>query len=47
MLELATKRKTAVRWGVARSIFFAWVFTLPCAGACAALVWWITDLIFG
>jgi inorganic phosphate transporter, PiT family len=43
----ATKRKTAVRWGVARNIFFAWVFTLPCAGACAALVWWITDLIFG
>jgi PiT family inorganic phosphate transporter len=43
----ATKRKTAVRWGVARNILAAWVFTLPCAGACAALVWWITHAIFG
>ena len=43
----ATKRKTAVRWGVARSIFFAWVFTLPLAGACAAVVWWIVNAIFG
>jgi PiT family inorganic phosphate transporter len=43
----ATKRRSAVRWGVARSIFFAWVFTLPCAGACAALVWYLTNAIFG
>ncbi|MEY9888084.1 PiT family inorganic phosphate transporter [Catenulispora sp. MAP12-49] len=43
----ATKRKTAVRWGVARNILGAWLFTLPCAGACAALVWWITNAIFG
>ncbi|MBW8802549.1 MAG: inorganic phosphate transporter [Catenulisporales bacterium] len=43
----ATKRRSAVRWGVARNIFFAWVFTLPCAGACAALVWYGADAIFG
>ena len=43
----ATKRKTAVRWGVARNILWAWVFTLPSAGACAALVWWVTHAIFG
>jgi PiT family inorganic phosphate transporter len=43
----ATKRKSAVRWGVARNIVGAWVFTLPCAGACAALVWWVTNAIFG
>jgi PiT family inorganic phosphate transporter len=43
----ATKRRSAVRWGVARNIFFAWVFTLPCAGACAALVWVVTNAIFG
>jgi len=43
----ATKRRSAVRWGVARNIFFAWVFTLPCAGACAALVWYASNAIFG
>ncbi|GAA1972499.1 inorganic phosphate transporter [Catenulispora subtropica] len=43
----ATKRRSAVRWGVARNIGFAWVFTLPCAGACAAAVWWIANAIFG
>ncbi|NUP46460.1 MAG: inorganic phosphate transporter [Catenulispora sp.] len=43
----ATKRRSAVRWGVARNIGFAWVFTLPCAGACAAVVWWIGNAIFG
>ena len=43
----ATKRRSAVRWGVARNIFFAWVFTLPCAGACAAAVWWVGNAIFG
>jgi len=43
----ATKRKTAVRWGVARNILWAWLFTLPCAGLCAAIAWWITNAIFG
>ena len=43
----ATKRKNAVRWGVARNILGAWLFTLPAAGACAALVWWVTHAIFG
>ena len=43
----ATKRRSAVRWGVARNIFYAWIFTLPCAGGCAALVWYLTNAIFG
>ncbi|NUR29412.1 MAG: inorganic phosphate transporter [Catenulispora sp.] len=43
----ATKRRSAVRWGVARNIFFAWVFTLPCAALCAAAVWWVGNAIFG
>lgn len=30
----------AVRWGVARSIVWAWIFTLPAAAIVAALVWW-------
>jgi PiT family inorganic phosphate transporter len=33
----ATKRKTAVRWGVARNIVSAWVITLPAADICAAV----------
>jgi inorganic phosphate transporter, PiT family len=33
----ATKRVSAVRWGVARGIVVAWVLTIPAAGAVAAL----------
>jgi PiT family inorganic phosphate transporter len=32
----ATKRLSAVRWGVAGKILMAWIFTLP---ACVALSW--------
>ncbi len=32
----ATKRFSAVRWGVARSIVTAWVLTFPMAGLVAA-----------
>lgn len=35
----ATKRLSAVRWGVARSIVTAWVLTFPMAGAVAALTY--------
>ena len=34
----ATKRLSAVRWGVAGNILIAWVLTLPAAGLMAALV---------
>jgi PiT family inorganic phosphate transporter len=30
---------SAVRWGVARSIVWAWVLTIPAAGSVAAIVW--------
>lgn len=33
----ATKRLSAVRWGVARSIVTAWVLTFPAAGSAAAI----------
>jgi PiT family inorganic phosphate transporter len=33
----ATRRLSAVRWGVARSIVIAWVLTFPMAGLAAAL----------
>jgi len=38
----ATKRFSAVRWGVARSIVMTWIITFP---ACAALGWIIASLL--
>jgi PiT family inorganic phosphate transporter len=38
----ATKRLSAVRWGVARSILTAWVLTFPAAGLAAALCYWLS-----
>ena len=35
----ATRRFSAVRWGVAGNIVTAWVLTLPAAAAVAALTW--------
>jgi PiT family inorganic phosphate transporter len=35
----ASRRLSAVRWGVAGNIVMAWVLTIPCAGAMAALVY--------
>ena len=42
----ATKRFSAVRWGVARSIVAAWVLTFPAAGLAAAVVYWICHFVF-
>ena len=42
----ATKRFSAVRWGVARSIVAAWVLTFPMAGAVAAVIYWICKYVF-
>ncbi|MEK6527417.1 MAG: inorganic phosphate transporter [Nitrospirota bacterium] len=38
----ASKRLSAVRWGVGRSIILAWVFTLP---ACAGIAWLIYKIL--
>lgn len=43
----AAKRLSAVRWGVAGQIVTAWVLTLPCAAAVAALVYGVTSLFGG
>ncbi|MFC0629184.1 inorganic phosphate transporter [Kribbella deserti] len=40
----ATKRVSAVRWGVARGIVTAWVLTIPAAGAVAAVTYFIAHL---
>ena len=40
----ATKRFSAVRWGVARSILTAWVLTFPMAAIAAALCYYLAHL---
>jgi PiT family inorganic phosphate transporter len=42
----ATKRFSAVRWGVARSIVTAWILTFPMAGSAAALVYFLFRFVF-
>ena len=42
----ATKRVSAVRWGVARSIVVAWILTFPAAGSVAALVYLVLKFVF-
>ena len=41
----ATKRFSAVRWGVARSIVTAWVLTFPAAGLAAAVAYLILRFV--
>lgn len=43
----ATKSLKAVRWGVAKDIVGAWIFTFPGAGLAAAICMWILMPIFG
>jgi PiT family inorganic phosphate transporter len=40
----ATKRLSAVRWGVTVNLLWAWVLTIPVSGALAALVYFIVQL---
>ena len=42
----ATKRRSAVRWGLARSIVFAWILTMPAAALVAGLSYWALHLVF-
>jgi PiT family inorganic phosphate transporter len=37
----ATRRLSAVRWGVATRIVWAWVMTIPASAAIAALTYWV------
>jgi len=37
---------SAVRWGVAGDIVWAWVLTIPCSAFIAALAWWLGRQIF-
>src|SRR5438876_828008 len=41
----ATRRLSAVKWGVAGRIVWAWILTIPAAGIIAALSFWIVETI--
>src|SRR5215203_2957627 len=43
----ATRRLSAVRWGVAGNIVVAWIVTLPAAGMVAAVAYFLTNLLVG
>ncbi len=40
----ATKRFSAVKWGIAGKIIWAWILTIPFSGLCGALVYWLLDM---
>jgi inorganic phosphate transporter, PiT family len=42
----STHRMSAVRWGVAGNIVWAWIFTIPASGFVAAIAYWISLQIF-
>jgi len=42
----ATRRASAVRWGVAGNIVWAWIFTIPASAFVAAIGYWLSMLIF-
>ncbi len=39
------QRFSAVRWGVASRIVWAWVVTIPASASVAALSWWVLRLL--
>jgi len=41
----ATNRLSAVRWGLAGRIVWAWILTIPAAGTMAALAYWLLSTI--
>lgn len=40
----ATRRLSAVRWGIAGRIVWAWIFTIPAAASIGAFTWWLVSL---
>jgi PiT family inorganic phosphate transporter len=42
----ATRRASAVRWGVAGNIVWAWIFTIPASALVAAFAYWLSLLVF-
>jgi len=41
----SARRVNAVRWGLAGTLVWAWVLTIPCSAFVAGVAWWIGTLI--
>lgn len=41
----SSRKVSAVRWGVAGGIVWAWVLTIPCSALMAAIAWYIGQLV--
>ncbi len=41
----SSRKMSAVRWGIAGNIVWAWVFTIPASAFIAAIAWWLGTLI--
>jgi PiT family inorganic phosphate transporter len=39
----AANKLSAVRWGVAGGIIWAWILTIPCSAFMAAVAWWLAQ----
>jgi PiT family inorganic phosphate transporter len=42
----AAQSVSAVRWGVAGDLLWAWILTIPCSAFIAGLAWWLGHVIF-
>jgi PiT family inorganic phosphate transporter len=42
----SVQRASSVRWGVAGSIVWAWIFTIPAAALMAAICYWVSFLLY-
>jgi PiT family inorganic phosphate transporter len=42
----STQRASAVRWGVAGNIIWAWIFTIPASAFVAAIAYWVSLQVF-
>jgi len=42
----STQSVSAVRWGIAGNILWAWVLTIPCSAFMAGLAWWLGRQLF-
>ena len=42
----SVQRASAVRWGVAGNIVWAWILTIPASGLVAALAYWMSSQLF-
>ncbi|HSU77242.1 MAG TPA: inorganic phosphate transporter [Burkholderiales bacterium] len=43
----AAQNVSAVRWGIAGNIVWAWILTIPCSAFMAGLAWWLARTVLG